>query len=107
MSAQATGHNLPQWTLGERLQKARTHAGLSRDDMAERLGISRNTVINYETDKTHPTERRKRLWAMVTGVPVEWLEGVVTVRFPRRGRSHLTLVPTCWSDAEMPYAASG
>jgi len=32
MSAQATGHNLPQWTLGERLQKARTHAGLSRDD---------------------------------------------------------------------------
>lgn len=41
--------------------------------MAEMLGVSRNTVSNYEHDRTEPTLTALRRWSEVTGVPVDWL----------------------------------
>ena len=64
---------IPEWTLADRLRKAREMTGLSQQQFAEKLGVTRNTVGSAEKGGT---VRRITLnaWAMATGVPVEWLE---------------------------------
>jgi len=78
----------PVWTMGDRLRKAREHAGIGVSEMAELLLSSRSTVNNYETDKTRLTDVKLRRWAEVTGVPASWLvTGEVDTDHPspRRG----------------------
>lgn len=71
----ATEHGVvPEWTFADRLIKARTLAGYSQVEMAERLGVSRASVVNYEQGHTTPTRSRLRLWAERTGVDPGWLE---------------------------------
>ena len=41
-------------TLGEKLKKARKQAGLSQEQLAEKLTISRSAVAKWETDKGIP-----------------------------------------------------
>lgn len=45
---------VPEWTTGDRLRKARELTGLERSEFARELGISRNTVTNYEHGKVEP-----------------------------------------------------
>ena len=40
--------------IGKKLKAARTDAGLTQEQAAERLGVSRQTVSNWETGKTYP-----------------------------------------------------
>lgn len=64
---------IPTWTLADRLRKAREHAGLEQAELAERMGVGRNTVSNYERAAHEPREIVLRAWAAATGVPLEWL----------------------------------
>ncbi|NUP83863.1 MAG: helix-turn-helix transcriptional regulator [Nonomuraea sp.] len=68
---------VPQWSLGDRLRKARETAGLEQGELAVRVGVSRGTVSNYELN--HGTRPRKpivlRAWAEQTGVPLWWIMG--------------------------------
>ena len=41
-------------TFGEKLQKLRARAGLSQDQLAEALHVTRQTVSNYETGRSRP-----------------------------------------------------
>lgn len=41
-------------TLGQRLCQLRTGAGFSQDALAERLGVSRQSVSKWETDASVP-----------------------------------------------------
>ena len=59
--------------LGDRLDKAMRVAGLSIDDMAEALDVSRNTIGNYRAGRTSPSKLQIKEWAMRTGAPLEWL----------------------------------
>lgn len=68
----------PTWTLGDRLRKARDVAGITSQDMADRLGVSRNTITNYENDHTSPSVLAVRAYASETGVDIEWLYGTTT-----------------------------
>jgi transcriptional regulator with XRE-family HTH domain len=61
------------WTLSDRLRKGREVAELSRDDLAEYLGLSRQAISNYELGHRVPKLAILRLWAMRTGVPLDWL----------------------------------
>lgn len=63
----------PVWTLGDRLRKARDFAGITSTDMAGRLGVSRNTITNYENDHTSPSVLAVRAYATETGVDIDWL----------------------------------
>ena len=65
---------IPTWTLGDRLRKARLHAGLDQAQLAAITGMSRNTVGNYEADKSTPSKLYLRAWATATGVSIEWLQ---------------------------------
>jgi transcriptional regulator with XRE-family HTH domain len=63
----------PQWTLGDRMRKAREHAGLKQTELALATGISRASITNYETGKSTPSRPVLLSWAMATAVPVSWL----------------------------------
>jgi transcriptional regulator with XRE-family HTH domain len=80
MSTQSTARALPVFTLGDYLAKSRSTAGLSQQDMADRLLVSRTTVVNWENDHTYPSPRRLTAWAMATGVTVQWLRQGAVVR---------------------------
>lgn len=62
------------WTPGDRLRKSRDHARLSAAAMAMRIGVSRNTITNYETGKTAtiPVEIFNA-YSDVTGHHFDWL----------------------------------
>lgn len=69
---------LPTWTIGDRLRKAREHAGISVQEMADRLGVGRTTISNYEHDRTGKRgvpRMAVMLYASQCGVPVAWIEG--------------------------------
>ncbi len=66
---------IPEWTIADRLRKARELTGLERIEFADELNINRNTVTNYESGKTKRHQSIVlRAWAMRTGVPLRWLE---------------------------------
>lgn len=57
-----------------RIRVARQRAGLSQQELASRLGISRGAVSNWENDGgTLPATERLQRIAVVTGVSFEWL----------------------------------
>lgn len=78
MSTQPHGR-IPAFTAGDRLKKAREAAGMDQGELAETTGISRSTVSHLELDKAPLKRSYLHLWAMATGVPVEWLETGLTV----------------------------
>jgi DNA-binding transcriptional regulator YiaG len=70
---------VPEWTLGDRLRKAREHAGLKQDEMAAIIEVSPATISNWETGARHPRGGELRMihqWSEVTRVPETWLLGV-------------------------------
>ncbi|HXR41759.1 MAG TPA: helix-turn-helix transcriptional regulator [Acidothermaceae bacterium] len=79
----AEGGVIPEWTMGDRLRKAREHAGLQQQELADEVGISRNSISSYELDHTKPQRPTLLLWALRCGVPLEWIvTGRVTVSDP-------------------------
>lgn len=72
MSTQSN-ERIPEWTLGDRLRKARSLTGLTTRDFAERIGVSHGTVTNAENDARTVRPITIKQWALVAGVPEEWL----------------------------------
>lgn len=81
----STDHgNIPVFTQGDRLRKARQLTGLSTRDFAERIGVSQKSVTNAEGDHVRTRPIVLNAWALATGVPREWLEtGVAPEHDPR------------------------
>ncbi|WP_010542570.1 helix-turn-helix transcriptional regulator [Dietzia alimentaria] len=80
-TANAHGH-IPQIVLRHRLRIAREEAGLGVSELAERMGVARNTVGNAEAGKGVPRKVVLNAWALATGVDIEWL---VTGESPHQG----------------------
>lgn len=65
---------VPAWTLGDKLRKAREHAGLSQTELEALTGISRRSIVSYEGGGRAPRRPQLVAWAVATGVPLAWLE---------------------------------
>jgi transcriptional regulator with XRE-family HTH domain len=63
---------VPEWTLTDRLRKAREHAQLTQKDLATRLGVTATTVSRAERGEGI-THRTLLQWAAITDVPLEWI----------------------------------
>lgn len=74
MNPTPTAARVPQWTLGDRLRKARVAAGLNQTELGEQISVSRRQIIDYENDKKRPSRGHLLLWQMITSVPAEWIE---------------------------------
>ena len=73
MSIQTAG-TVPTFTLSDRLRKAREHAGLEQAELADKIGVSRNTIGNAERGQRSVRKIVVNAWAMATGVSRHWLE---------------------------------
>jgi transcriptional regulator with XRE-family HTH domain len=62
----------PEWTLSDRLRKAREHAGFTQADLAEQMGVTVATISRAERG-AGITHRTMRQWAWLTEVPMEWI----------------------------------
>ena len=76
--AQAPSSLVLEWTIGDRMRKAREHARLSQAQMARDIGVGRTSIVRYETDDTDgdrypPSRPVVRAWSFRTGVAYEWL----------------------------------
>lgn len=64
---------VPQWTMGDRMRKARIKAGIGVSEMADTFMCSRGTITNWETDRSKASKRRMEKWAELCGVPLLWI----------------------------------
>ncbi len=59
--------------LGNSLFHARKKCGLSQEDVAEKLGVSRQTISKWETNETIPDIRQSKKMAMIYGISLDEL----------------------------------
>ncbi|WP_366938970.1 helix-turn-helix transcriptional regulator [uncultured Microbacterium sp.] len=64
---------VPQWTIADRLRKARESAGFEQRDFAARTSMSRATISAAENGHRVPSKANLKLWALATGVPYTWI----------------------------------
>ena len=60
-------------SLGNHLFHARKRRGMSQEEVAEKLGISRQTVSKWETDETLPDIRQSKRLAVLYGLSLDEL----------------------------------
>jgi transcriptional regulator with XRE-family HTH domain len=60
-----------EWTLGDRLRKARRMAGLTGEELGGRLGVSKEAALAWERGTRNPSWHQVERWAQETGVPFE------------------------------------
>ncbi|WP_052062118.1 helix-turn-helix domain-containing protein [Rhodococcoides fascians] len=65
---------IPVFDLADRLRKSLRVSGMSVQEMGDYLEITRETVGRYMNGHVRVPGPTLRVWAMVTGVPFEWLK---------------------------------
>lgn len=60
-------------SLGNNLFQARKKKGLSQEEVAEKLGVSRQTISKWETDETLPDIRQSKSLAVLYHLSLEEL----------------------------------
>ena len=60
-------------TFGEKLKEARLKAGLSQEELSQRLSVSRSAVAKWETDKGMPDVANLKALAGLLDVSVDYL----------------------------------
>ncbi|MBX5455110.1 MAG: helix-turn-helix domain-containing protein [Acidobacteriia bacterium] len=60
-------------TPGERIRQARLERGMTQEELAERVGVSRSAVAQWETDRAGQVGAHLTRIAQVLGVGAEYL----------------------------------
>ena len=60
-------------TFGEKLKEARKQAGLSQEQFAEKMCVSRSAIAKWESDKGMPDINNLKAMAQLLGVSVDYL----------------------------------
>ena len=87
MEQAATAGLWPQFTITDKLRKARSIAGLTAVELGERIGVDKSTVSNYENPSW---ERGRKVfvlrqWALACGVDPAWIDPQLGPDGPKRG----------------------
>ncbi len=72
-------------TIGEKIRQARKHCGLSQEQLAEKLCVSRSAVAKWETEKGMPDIENLKQLSRILGVTLDQLlqeEGSLAIREP-------------------------
>lgn len=66
---------IPRFDINDRLRKARENTRMTAGQFADHIGVSRNTVSNYEDSGYAKTRKDStiRLWAIASGIPYTWI----------------------------------
>ena len=57
-------------TFGEKLKEARKESGLSQEQFAEKMNVSRSAVAKWETDKGMPDVNNLKIMAQLLNVSI-------------------------------------
>ena len=60
-------------TFGEKLKEARKEAGLSQEQLAVKMSVSRSAIAKWETDKGLPDVNNLKAMSQLLGVSVDYL----------------------------------
>jgi transcriptional regulator with XRE-family HTH domain len=74
MTTEPAPAGVPEFDLADRMRKALRTSGVGVQEIADYLGVARNTVSTWINGRIEPNRQTIRLWAMRTGVSFEWLE---------------------------------
>lgn len=69
--------------IGERLYDLRKDAGMTQDELAELLKISKHSISAYERDKNEPPDSIKIAIARLFNVSVDYLVGLSDMPTPQ------------------------
>jgi transcriptional regulator with XRE-family HTH domain len=72
------GSWIPEWTLSDRLRKARLSTGLQQKDFAERIGVTASAYSQWEAGNNGPRDVvtiAKRI-ELMTRIPATWTLGL-------------------------------
>lgn len=69
--AEVERERIPQFQQYHRLRLALEVEDIGVQEMADYLGVERNSVSRWINGRTQPSKQTLRLWAMRTGVPLE------------------------------------
>jgi transcriptional regulator with XRE-family HTH domain len=59
---------LPEHTLGQRITKARLYHGLTKEELAEKLGVDPKTLRHWEQDKQEPLQQHHTTLAVYLAI---------------------------------------
>jgi len=63
-----------EFDLADRLRKSLRVSELPVQEMADLLGVSRNTVSNWINGRGKPSDHQLIVWAAHTDAPYQWLK---------------------------------
>lgn len=72
-SSRHAASDSPRSTVGARIRSLRENAGMPQGELASRVFVSRQTVINWEKGKTLPDVESVRLLSAVFGISIDAL----------------------------------
>lgn len=55
------------------LEAARVNAKLTQKELAEKLGVSNSTIVNWEKGETEPSLSQLRMISELSGIPMDFL----------------------------------
>lgn len=55
------------------LKSVRINAGYTQQEWAKKLGVSKDTVLNWENGKTEPTISQIRTMSELSGIPMDFI----------------------------------
>lgn len=62
-----------EFDLADRLRKSLRARGIGVQQIADDVGVSRNTVGNWLSGRSQPAREQLVVWAAYTGAPLSWL----------------------------------
>ena len=62
--------------VGKRIRQARVLAGLTQEQLAEKIGVSRTAIVRWETAETEPTLEHLLALSMFLKVSADYLLGI-------------------------------
>ena len=63
-------------SLGNKIRKSRDLAGLTQEQLAESIGVTRSAIAQYESGEKEPTVHRLADMAIALGVSADYLLGI-------------------------------
>ncbi len=60
-------------TFGEKIYKARKEKGLSQEELADQLSVSRQSISKWETDNGYPETEKIIKMAKIFNVTIDYL----------------------------------
>lgn len=55
------------------LEACRVNVGLNQQELADKIGVCRTTICNWEGGKTSPTSVQLQRISEITGVPINYI----------------------------------